>query len=46
MIVVKWLLQWILPEHLACEDPRFQLAGKNAKIAHSMRILWFTSGFE
>ena len=46
MNMVKWILQTILPEHLACEDSRFTPAGKNPKVAHRKRVSWYTSGFE
>lgn len=46
ILLVKGFLQDYLPEHLACEDARFNPTGRNPKRLHSILIPWYTAGFQ
>lgn len=46
ILLVKGFLQDYLPEHLACEDVRFNPTGRNPKILHSILMPWYTAGFQ
>ena len=46
IFMAKGFLQEFIPEHLACEDVRFNPTGRNPKRLHSILIPWYTAGFQ
>lgn len=46
IFMAKGFLQDVLTEHLACEDARFNPAGRNPKRLHSTLMPWYTAGFQ